>query len=867
MIREVRRSWDMKNRLVRLFASALLPIVLLALIGLAFGQFPFGDHTLLVWDMNWQYASFFSYLHEVLHGNASAFYSFSRAIGGNMTAVMGYYLMSPFNLIFYFFDAGHIYIGILLLLILKVGSCGLAMYVFLERNGRNKCELVFSTAYALSAYVIGYWFNIMWLDSLIVLPLMVWGIEKLVKKRGCMLYVVALALAIITNFYIGYMMCAFSVMYFVCYFFMFTKEKRDYRVLLHYAGGSLLGGMLSAVVTIPVVLSMQGGRADSTSFYLLKDFSKMFDIRQLPYEFFAGTMSSHQISAGRPLLYCGLLTLLFALYWFLKKGTAERREKVGYALMMLFLLISCWFKNLYALWHGLQIPNGSPYRFSFLFIFLLVLIAYKGCVNFLGEENHTKAGKWLRTVGALVLIVLISEYGAFVGDSREMAWVMNGVLIVVYVLLLAFLKKRKEKCLSYLLPCVMCAELLLNAVCSYLGTEEYTSASIKEYLGYLTRVEPLVEKVKQQDGFFRTVMTGDAYWSVNDPMLLQLHGLDSYTSAEEKSILQIAKNLGYSHSVVFGIHYEDGATKASEALLGVKYLISSENPGDGYTLLDAASGLGLYENQNALPLAFGAGEEILNAESVDAEHSVFEYLNKVYHSFVPGQEEDIFDEVDCEITVAHGCERQKDGAWVTADDAADAYVEYEVHIGDSGSVYAQYSDAYAAEAIAYVNGQEVALDDEEGFIKKLGVLDEDDKVIIRFRLAQEMPFCPENVYIYREQEDVLAQYTAEIPGQTQVSMDTDSRIQIDCTNENAQYLVCTIPYDKGWKVKVDGKKAEAVSNAGNLMMIWLEAGRHEIELSYVPPGIYIGGGVSAAAILICVLYLVGKRRKKFAISD
>lgn len=852
----------MKNRLWKLFASALLPIVLLVLIGLMFGQFPFGDHTLLVWDMNWQYASFFSYLHEVLHGNASAFYSFSRAIGGNMTAVMGYYLMSPFNLIFYFFDAEHIYIGILLLLLLKVGSCGLAMYVFLERNGRNKCELMFSTAYALSAYVIGYWFNIMWLDSLIILPLMVWGIEKLVKKRGCMLYVVMLALGIITNFYIGYMMCAFSVMYFVCYFFMLTKEKRDYRVLLHYAGSSLLGGMLSAVVTIPVVLSMQGGRADSTSFYLLKDFSKMFDIRQLPYEFFAGAMSNHQISAGRPLLYCGLLTLLFALYWFLKKGTAECREKIGYALMLLFLLISCWFKNLYALWHGLQIPNGSPYRFSFLYIFLIVLIAYKGCVKFFQEEDHTKAGKWLGSVGALMLIVLMAEYGVFAGNLRETAWIMNGVLIIAYVLLLVFFKKRKEKCLYYLLPCVMCAELLLNANCSYLGTEEYTSASTKEYLGYLTRVEPLVEEVKRQDGFFRTVMTGDAYWSVNDPMLLQLYGLDSYTSAEEKSVLQIAKNLGYSHSVVFGIHYENGATKASEALLGVKYMISSDNPGKGYTLVDTANGLGLYENQNALPLAFGAGEEILEAESVDAEHSVFEYLNKVYHSLVSGQKKDIFCEVDSEITTANECEMQKDGTWVTADDASDPYVEYEIHIEDTGSIYAQYSDACAADAVAYINGQEVVLDDEEGFIKKLGVLDEGDEVTIRFHLAQEMPFCPENVYIYREQEGVLAQYTAEIPRQTDASMDTDSRIRIDCMNEEAQYLVCTIPYDKGWNVKVDGEKVEAVSNASNLMMIWLEAGHHEIELSYVPQGICIGGGVSAAAILICVLYCVGKRKHK-----
>lgn len=72
--------------------------------------------------MEWQYTPFFAHLHDILHRDASALYSFSRAIGGNMFSVAAYYLISPFNLLFYFFDVEHIYIGILIVTLLKVGA-------------------------------------------------------------------------------------------------------------------------------------------------------------------------------------------------------------------------------------------------------------------------------------------------------------------------------------------------------------------------------------------------------------------------------------------------------------------------------------------------------------------------------------------------------------------------------------------------------------------------------------------------------------------------------------------------------------------------------------------------------------------------
>ena len=207
-------------------ASFFMPVFLMAVAMVILKVFPFGNHTFLIWDMDWQYSSFFVHLHDILHGEASAWYSLSRAIGGDMIGVSAYYLISPFNILFYFFDETNIYIGICIVMILKIGLIGWSMNYYLMTKHESVGNLMFSTAYALSGFVTAYFFNIIWLDGIMLLPLMVLGIERLIDNRRYMLYIITIGLAIATSFYIGYMLCIFSVLYFVCYFFCFQNKRK-----------------------------------------------------------------------------------------------------------------------------------------------------------------------------------------------------------------------------------------------------------------------------------------------------------------------------------------------------------------------------------------------------------------------------------------------------------------------------------------------------------------------------------------------------------------------------------------------------------------------------------------------------------------
>lgn len=217
-----------KKRSLYLLWAFLIPFVLLFCIYLSRAIYPFGNGSVLILDLNGQYVYFFAELrNKLLHGG-SLLYSWSRSLGGEFLGIFAYYLSSPFSLITCLFPASHITEALLLMFMLKAGACGFSMALYLRSShgGRKLGSIVFSTLYALCSYAIVMAHNTMWIDELIYLPLLALGIERLIKKKDFVLYVAILALAAMSNFYIGYMMCMFSFFYFFYYYFAKAETER-----------------------------------------------------------------------------------------------------------------------------------------------------------------------------------------------------------------------------------------------------------------------------------------------------------------------------------------------------------------------------------------------------------------------------------------------------------------------------------------------------------------------------------------------------------------------------------------------------------------------------------------------------------------
>lgn len=736
--------------------------------------------------MNWQYCSFFSHLHDILHGEASLVYSFSRAIGGEMLGVFGYYMISPFNLIFYFFDSEHIYVGVLVLILLKSGTCGLAMYHFLQYKKSDVAGLIFSTAYALSAYMIGYQFNIFWIDGVIILPILILGIERLVEEQKYLIYILALAYGLITNFYIGYMLCIFSVLYFLCYFFLISSTDKKISTILMYLSSSLAGGALSSISSLPMlfVLAEGKGTTDFDLIYLIKNKTKLFGYWSVFDKSLLGTISEEQMTAGKPLLYCGILVLLMVICWFLNWKN-HWKEKLGYFILVIIIIHSLAFYNLNTIWHGLNVPNGSPYRFSFIYIFLMVYLGYMGFIQVKAGAVQSKWDRLLCLIaGILVLACLFLRKSELSESTREGVVLINALVVCFYMVLFIF--NKKGRLCSVLCMVMMSTELVCNAYYLYSYSEAYHGVTTTEYDSYYAQITPLLETIKKDDTFFRTVLLGEAKRTGNDSFMFNIYGLDSYTSVENVNTALLGKKLGLESSIIFGLHYNEGITRASDSLLGVKYFITSEKLDNTYKLIKENNGFYLYENSEALPLVIFADESI--TEVCDAAENTFQYIEDIYQCINPNEEQELYEIIEMEFVGSNNCKKQ-DNRYQADEDCEEAWVEYLVSAQAGENLYAKFDDSGAYKTQVCKEGE-----------WKEFTTESDEAIRIRFYMKGGESFYPDKVCIYAEQEETLSSYVNYVQNQS-VTIDkkTDARIYIQCENESGkeQYLLCSIPYDDG----------------------------------------------------------------------
>ena len=180
-----------------------------------------GPGTVLNNDMGNQYASFFEFLKRTLEqGNLSSLYHTLEKNDGSFIGLFGYYLASPINILFVILNNLDVIDVIPIVIATKIGIASLTAYIFLQHKATSDKKvnnyffaLVLSICYALCSYNIVYSNNIMWLDSVYLLPLMFLGIDRLIEKNKNILYIITLALSLIINYYTGFMMCIASAIY------------------------------------------------------------------------------------------------------------------------------------------------------------------------------------------------------------------------------------------------------------------------------------------------------------------------------------------------------------------------------------------------------------------------------------------------------------------------------------------------------------------------------------------------------------------------------------------------------------------------------------------------------------------------------
>ena len=357
--------------------SALIPMIIMVITYAMKGIYPGGKFTIMISDMYKQYMPFYASLRYILNGKNGFFFSYFGALGSNFTGTYAYYLSNPFCWISVLFPLDKLPDFLYYSTIIHIGLTGLFFCIFLKGAFSEKKNpvfpIVFSCCYSLMSYNMIYSFNLMWLDVVMMLPLMILGIEKIINDKSGKLFVITLFISLLFNFYLTYMAGVFSFIY-ILYKLYFFDKKNKIKYIIKYLKCSFFSLGIMLPFLIPAVLSIMQGKtkeADNTVSAVSFLFHKIPDVfrQMLPCQY--DTIETY----GLPSVYCGSVALVFFAGSFVVKNVAVK-QKILNCIVFVIYILSFIVYPLDLFWHGFQSPVFFPARYSFTFCFFVVSTAY-----------------------------------------------------------------------------------------------------------------------------------------------------------------------------------------------------------------------------------------------------------------------------------------------------------------------------------------------------------------------------------------------------------------------------------------------------------------------------------------------------------
>lgn len=587
---------------IPLLASFLVPLLITIIICIDHEVFPFGDQCILHIDMYHQYCPFFTELMDKLKHGGSLFYSWNIGLGADFISLYAYYLASPLNWLLILCPGEFVIEFMTILVVLRIALCGLTFGYYLKCHfhANHFAISIFGSAYALSAFMAAYAWNIMWTDCLVLAPLIVLGLERLVKEKKAGLYYTALSLCILSNYYISIMICIFLVIW----FFIYWIENRETGAgaFFRFAGYSLLAGGTGAVLIIPeaIVLGYSGSQhisfPDAVEWY--------FDI--------ISELARHsvmtEVYTGRdhwPNIYCGVFVLILFLLYLFNRRISWKRKLPRLCLIVLFV-ISFANNILDFIWHGMHFPDSLPGRQSFLYIFVLLAISYE---TFL----HLKKNR-LWHVGAAGVIAAVFMAAVYrvpdAGLVSKDELFITAIFLGCYVCLIGFYIIGRQKTKQYMLGIgcfAILAELTLNFDVTGLGTTSRTAYTedLRDYKAVLSAGEE--QAADENLLFYRTEEMERK--TKNDAALSGYRSATQFSSLMNLDVSHFYQNVGMEGGKNF--YCVNGVTPLISSMLSIKYLLA-DNPAEESPIRTLAAQSGntyLYENKYCLPLGFMMDEE------------------------------------------------------------------------------------------------------------------------------------------------------------------------------------------------------------------------------------------------------------------
>lgn len=841
-----------KRHALYYFGAFLLNLIIISFIFAYSGLVPFGSNNFLSSDLGTQYLAFLTELRRQLVSGNLHLYLFSQSLGDNFFPVISYYLLSPFNLLIVLFSPQGIPAAANIIIMLKIATMGVTMAYFLKSyfNKTLFANYMFTVAYGFCGFVASYFYDLMWLDALIMLPLVAVGVIKLIKRQRYVLYYVSLLLAIIFNYYLGYMLCIFSVCFFV-YIGLENKlfqANNKWLIIRNYLITSVLAGLSSMVVLVPTLVGMM--KTAKTSFNLWNYLpSARFGLEALTQLGIGGNTFDQRLEHG-PSVFMTSTVLILLLSYFVSNKISNK-DKWYASLLIGALLISMFVTTFNTVWHMFQNPAGFPFRNSFIFSFVCIFMAYKAFdAGVYRDQNTVVRGTCL--AGILISIGYITEWLlpkiieklGFGTPNRQYDgryFFLSIVCVIVSGLILLGLN-RNQKVINLLLLMIVFEVIAnFNAVISTAGLGNqlvYRAEFVKE--------NDILKNIKGRKQLGHRIIVSksglnkafpEKYNNYNDPILFNINGLSLYSSTLNQDTLQMMHNLGYFSLNVRRISYY-GGTNLTNALFGVYYRIRQWDNHYHVEENYSAPSMGFLVDKNVYDFQMYTKQALTNQDLL------WQALNGNSYQYLKNADISSMDQTDVGKKTLY---------------------DYQLTTRTSGPLYFYVSPMNYDTAKIYVNGKRVqtaSMNVYSAATLRLGHFKTGEKVDVKIMTNKSLDLNP-SYFQSLDQTAFLAslkKFRANSLKITSTLNHDTVRGTIDVAKDSP--MLFSIPYDDGWSIKVDGKKAKIHKVVDNLMAVNLKAGKHQVALNYQVPGLKLGWAISILSVGLFATFNCIERKKR-----
>ena len=831
--------WMKKNWIWSALAFGI-PFVVSVIICAAAGIYPFGENCILHVDMYHQYCPFFMEMQEKLVNGESLLYSWNLGLGSDFVALYAYYLASPLNWLLLLCPEGLVIEFMTVTIWIKIALAGLFFFWYLRErfaligtDGKYHMNsaipaLVFSTAYAFSGFVATYSWNIMWMDSIALAPLIILGLELLVKKNKPALYYVSLAVSILSNFYISLIICIFLVLYFVVLFF--EQKKGKFMACVRFAWYSLLAGGTGAILLIPEAIVLSYAESADTTlpekvewyFSIIEELSRLCTTAA-PY-----TGNDHW-----PNLYCGAFTVLLVVMYVFNRRIKWTGKLPRLLLIALFVAsFACNYLDYF--WHGLRFPNSLPGRQSFLFIFVMLVVGYETLL----KRKGNRLWHVLLAMAVCFAVLIVSAVKTDESITDPLAFILTGIFIAAYgicfVLHRIGTKQIRMMMKGFVVGLAM-GEIILN-----MAITGFYSLSRTAYLAKMDDYKMLLE-FAEADAKLDAGEDAETFYRVED-YERKTKNDDCLYGYPSGTIFSSLMNIDISHfyqSVYMegGRNYYcyNGATPLISSMLSVKYMLSDNNQGNNALreLIATSGDYYLYENKYCLPLGFMMSEVAIANWYYDSGYKV-DHINRLGE--VLGASEKILSRADVYTEVEKGTTT--------------------ITVADDGIYYANFSKCSADNLNIRINDGAITRYNKttHRYLFELGECKAGDQIRITNSKEEEIAFT-----VYKLNLEAVDSAYETLNQQTMVTEEyTDTYIKGSIDVTEAGRLIFSIPNEEGWTLYVDGKETEILDFKEAFISVYLSEGQHEIELKYMTPGLAAGAGLSAVCIGLFGITMLGR---------